>query len=104
MEALSSLLSRQSIIATIVVFYMTVALYRLYLHPLARFPGPKLAAVTRLYEGYYDLYESGQYTFKIAELHKQYGEEGLASGSRNASTHTPLEQAPSSASAPTSFT
>ncbi|KAI1146436.1 cytochrome P450 [Nemania diffusa] len=38
----------------------------------ARFPCPKLAAITRLYEGYYDLYQSGQYSFKIAELHKQY--------------------------------
>ncbi|KAI1089144.1 cytochrome P450 [Rostrohypoxylon terebratum] len=73
METLSSLLSWQSIISTIVLYYVTVALYRLYLHPLARFPGPKLAAVTRWYEGYYDLYQPGQYTFKIAELHKQYG-------------------------------
>ncbi|KAI1379801.1 cytochrome P450 [Hypoxylon crocopeplum] len=60
MEALSSLLSWQSIVSTIILYYVTLALYRLYLHPLARFPGPKLAA-------------SGQYTFKIAELHKQYG-------------------------------
>ncbi|KAI1129791.1 cytochrome P450 [Nemania abortiva] len=73
METLRSLLSGQSIVAIIVFYYVTLALYRLYLHPLARFPGPKLAAVTRLYEGYYDLYQSGQYTFKIAELHKQYG-------------------------------
>lgn len=104
MEGLSSFLSGQSIAATTVLYYVTLALYRLYLHPLARFPGPKLAAVTRLYEGYYDLYQSGQYTFRIAELHKQYGEEGLVPGSRNAFTHTHLEQAPSSASAPTSFT
>lgn len=74
MEALSSLLSGQSIAATIVLYLVTLALYRLYLHPLARFPGPKLAAVTRWYEGYYDLYQSGQYTFKIGQLHKQYGE------------------------------
>ncbi|KAI1803415.1 cytochrome P450 [Daldinia bambusicola] len=73
MEALYSVLSWKSVVATILLYYVTVALYRLYLHPLARFPGPKLAAVTRLYEGYYDLYQSGQYTFKIAELHKQYG-------------------------------
>ncbi|KAI9166335.1 Trichodiene oxygenase [Paramyrothecium foliicola] len=73
MEALTSLLSWQSIAATIVIYYVTVAIYRLYLHPLARFPGPKLAAVSRWYEGYYDLYLEGQYTFKIAELHKKYG-------------------------------
>jgi hypothetical protein len=77
MEALTSLLSRQSIVAAIVLYYATLVLYRLYLHPLARFPGPKLAAVTRWYEGYYDLYQKGQYTFKIAQLHKQYGVDDL---------------------------
>ncbi|KAI0095562.1 cytochrome P450 [Nemania sp. FL0031] len=73
MEDLLSLFSGQNIFAIIVLYYVTLALYRLYLHPLARFPGPKLAALTRLYEGYYDLYQSGQYTFKISELHKQHG-------------------------------
>lgn len=74
MEALTSLLPGLDVIAsTIVLYYVTLALYRLYLHPLAQFPGPRLAAVTRLYEGYYDLYHNGQYTFKIAKLHKQYG-------------------------------
>lgn len=82
MEGLSSLLSWQSIVTTIVLYYVTLALYRLYLHPLARFPGPKLAAVTRWYEGYYDLYQSGQYTFKVAELHKQHGKERPVPGPR----------------------
>ncbi|KAI1478197.1 cytochrome P450 [Daldinia eschscholtzii] len=63
----------ESIVVTIVLYFVTLALYRLYLHPLSRFPGPKLMAVTRLYEGYYDLYKNDQYTFKITELHKQYG-------------------------------
>lgn len=105
MEGFLSLLSWKSIVTTIVLYYATVALYRLYLHPLAKFPGPKLAAVTRWYEGYYDLYLSGQYTFKIAELHRQYGEEEPASRPSGPPSLTRfLEQAPSSVSAPTSST
>lgn len=47
--------------------------YRLILSPIAKFPGPKLAAVTLWYEFYYDVIKQGQYTFKIREFHKQYG-------------------------------
>ena len=49
------------------------AIYRLALSPIARVPGPKLAALTTLYEAYYDVYFPGQYVFKIKELHKKYG-------------------------------
>ncbi|KAK0665693.1 putative cytochrome P450 E-class, group I [Cercophora samala] len=73
MDLLLSLLSWQSITATAVVYCLTLAFYRLYLHPLAKFPGPKLAAVTRYYEAYYDVVKHGQYTFRVAEMHKQYG-------------------------------
>lgn len=48
-------------------------IYRLYLSPLAKFPGPKLAAATLWYEFYYDVIQEGQYTFKIKELHDKYG-------------------------------
>lgn len=47
--------------------------YSVFLGPLSKFPGPKLAAATLWYEFYYDVILKGRYTFKIKELHKQYG-------------------------------
>ncbi|KAK4683262.1 hypothetical protein QC764_123520 [Podospora pseudoanserina] len=73
MELLISLLSWQSIAVPAVAYCLTLAFYRLYLDPLAKFPGPKLAAITRYYEAYYDVVKKGQYTFRIADIHRQYG-------------------------------
>lgn len=61
------------LVASLPLYFVSLALYRLYLHPLAKFPGPKLAAVTRRYEAYYDVVKSGAYMFKIGELHEKYG-------------------------------
>ncbi|QKX57661.1 uncharacterized protein TRUGW13939_04779 [Talaromyces rugulosus] len=47
--------------------------YRLWLSPLAKFPGPKLAAATAWYEFYFDAICHGKYTFVIARMHKEYG-------------------------------
>ncbi|GAW23198.1 hypothetical protein ANO14919_127490 [Xylariales sp. No.14919] len=63
----------QGIPVVLIIYLAGVVFYRLTFHPLARFPGPKLAAITRWYEGYYDFILDGQYTFKINDLHKEYG-------------------------------
>jgi hypothetical protein len=57
----------------IVVYNVLKALYRITFHPLAKFPGPTLAALTYKYEFYYDGIKGGQYTKRIAQLHEQYG-------------------------------
>ncbi|KAF2712577.1 putative P450 monooxygenase, partial [Pleomassaria siparia CBS 279.74] len=49
------------------------AVYRLLFNPIARFPGPRLAALTFWYEFYYDVVLQGRYTWKIVELHERYG-------------------------------
>jgi hypothetical protein len=70
---LQQVLSWQNITAILIIYWATLIFYRIFLHPLAHFPGPRLAAITRWYEAYFDVVENGQYTFKIAKLHKTYG-------------------------------
>jgi hypothetical protein len=61
------------LLASWLVYLAALATYRLYLSPLAKFPGPKLAAVTKWYEFYYEVVLNGQFTFNVQELHKKYG-------------------------------
>ncbi|KAL2870373.1 cytochrome P450 [Aspergillus lucknowensis] len=56
-----------------VIYLLALVVYRLWLSPLAKFPGPKLAAATLWYETYYDAFCWGQYTFEIAKMHEKYG-------------------------------
>jgi hypothetical protein len=52
-----------------------IALYNISpLHPLYRFPGPKLAAMGYFYEGYYDFILVGRYSHEIKRMHDKYGE------------------------------
>ena len=73
--AISSVLSYPvaSLVVGYIFYLVALVVYRLYFHPLARFPGPKYAAISRWHEFYYEVVKQGQYTFKIQELHKQYG-------------------------------
>lgn len=47
--------------------------YRLYLHPLAKFPGPTLAAISDYYTAYYDIWMRGGLVKQLEKLHQIYG-------------------------------
>jgi hypothetical protein len=59
---------------SLLTYAIALAVYRLYLHPLAKFPGPRIAAITSWYEGYYEVVRNGQYSRKISKLHDEYGQ------------------------------
>ncbi|KAJ5682378.1 hypothetical protein N7462_005543 [Penicillium macrosclerotiorum] len=56
-----------------VLWIASTVCYRLFLSPLARFPGPRLAAASRLYELYFQLLKGGIFTWHIDKLHAKYG-------------------------------
>src|ERR1700761_4503937 len=74
---------------TLWLLYLSIGgVYRLYFHPLAKFPGPKLAALTRWYEFYHDIIHQGCFIWKLQELHNQYGISLSRASQEPAKAHT----------------
>ncbi|KAK1988402.1 cytochrome P450 [Colletotrichum cereale] len=61
------------LLGSYVGYWIFLGIYRISFSPLSKIPGPRLAALSYLYEGYYDVWLGGKYFLKIAELHKRYG-------------------------------
>lgn len=73
-------------LAAYIAYLVWLAIYRLHLSPLAKFPGPKLAALSNWYEFYYDVIREGDFTRQIQKLHKKYGKTTYATP-RDSSNH-----------------
>ncbi|KAI1292590.1 putative cytochrome P450 [Xylaria venustula] len=61
------------LVGVLIFQYVMKIIYRLWFSPLAGFPGPKLAAVTSLYEFYFDFFKQAKYCFEIERMHRIYG-------------------------------
>ncbi|KAF2117272.1 cytochrome P450 [Lophiotrema nucula] len=68
---MSSLSLTNTVLTTLALTVLSTVFYRLYLHPLANVPGPRLAAVTRIWLAYQSR-KGKNNTFEV-ELHRRYG-------------------------------
>jgi hypothetical protein len=69
---LSSLLTYA--VTAALVWITSLVIYRRYLHPLAKIPGPFLASITHFYIVKYNLFSGrSQFYLQVEKLHQQYG-------------------------------
>lgn len=54
-------------------YNIVMIIYRLYFHKLSRFPGPRLAAATGLYEIYFSAWGPGIFEYEIDNMHRKFG-------------------------------
>jgi hypothetical protein len=61
--------------AGLVIYVVYCMLHNLVWHPLASFPGPRVAAVTSLYRAYIELVAKSSFVYQLEKLHTQYGKQ-----------------------------
>ena len=71
---------RQAVVALLlgalvawVSYQVQRAVYNIFFHPLARFPGPKAAAATKLWKAYIECIKEESFCHRLEKIHAQYG-------------------------------
>ncbi|KAJ5793256.1 uncharacterized protein N7503_009234 [Penicillium pulvis] len=60
-------------LGSVLAYGLVMTFYRLHVHPLSKYPGPWLAAVTGLYEIYFAAWGVGSFEDEIDRMHQKYG-------------------------------
>jgi hypothetical protein len=56
------------------LYFVSLVIYQLWLSPIAKFPGPRVATLTGWYETYFDVVKKGKFLYEIEKMHAKYGE------------------------------
>lgn len=63
-----------TLVASALTYSAVQATWRVFFHPLTKFPGPLLAATSYWYRAYYDIVKDGGWSAHLEELHDVHGE------------------------------
>lgn len=75
LKAVLSLTNAAALVGLWILYRVTIMVYNISpLHPLYRFPGSKVAAMSYIYEAYFDWWLTGRYGIEIRKMHEKYGE------------------------------
>ncbi|KAJ5090176.1 cytochrome P450 [Penicillium argentinense] len=69
---ISSVSIIKAIATALVAHFVLISAWRLWFHPLASVPGPRLAAVSSLWEVWQDVFRDGNMARAISRLHDEY--------------------------------
>ncbi|KAJ4992818.1 hypothetical protein SVAN01_01522 [Stagonosporopsis vannaccii] len=63
-----------AVAATAIAYAVYAVIYNVYFHPLAEFPGPRLAATTTYWKAYVECVANRSFCHELVSLHAQYGD------------------------------
>lgn len=71
--------AKEIFVGVAALYFVALIFYRFYLHPLSKYPGPKVAAVSCLYRAYHQTWRDGRLVEQLTHLHEVYGKLSLSS-------------------------
>jgi hypothetical protein len=62
-----------AVLASFIAYAVYTVIYNVYFHPLAKFPGPPLAATSTYWKAYVECIANRSFCHELVDLHAQYG-------------------------------
>ncbi|KAF5381433.1 hypothetical protein D9757_009045 [Collybiopsis confluens] len=62
-----------ALVSSALLYFSGLFIYRLFFHPLRKYPGPTLAALSGGYQAYHSQIKGGEWILEIERLHRIYG-------------------------------